>query len=878
MREPGSEDRIWWGDVNADSRGALRRAAREGRRAPRRQRPLRRRRVCRRRSRAPDRGPRGHEPSVPRALRPHDVHRPERGRAARFEPQALVLHAPELEADPAADGTRTGTFVVLHPSREEVLIGGTFYAGEIKKSIFTLMNDRLPLEGVFPMHCSANVGDARRRRDLLRPLRHREDDALGRSGAHADRRRRARLGRRRRLQLRGRLLREGDPPLGGGRAGDLQDDPRVRDDPRERRHRRARRRRPRRRLEDREHARRLQARADRERAAGEARRASGVGRSSSPPTRSGCCRRSRGSHATRRCTGSSPASRRSSPAPRSASRSRSRPSRPASARRSCRSRPWSTPACSAKKLDAHGTHVWLVNTGWTGGPFGEGSRMPIKATRALLRAALAGELDGVEYRTDACSASRCRSTSPASTRSCSIPAPPGAIPGVRREGPRARGDVPRQLRAVRRRREPRRRRPARLSCPSRGKRLAEHIVRAIDFLPYICIECNFAGRLRTSKKQSSKTIKTPKKGARMLGLKKPSPALVIALLALFISLSGTAVAAGIVPLASGRSLRIRRRSRPRRRSRTARGRDNAKKVGGQTAAGIVTQAAGTPGPARSAAGLVTVKQAADTIAPGTGREVVIACDAGKKVVSGGWCLDGDAFGFDSRPISDRRGARGWGRPSLVGCGAGDSLRGVPWVERWSRDARRRTGRHRARRRDRSRPDLRRRAGAEAASRRQAPRAVCDRRGDAGLARRHAPGEDGESVTVFVSDTYAPEQVSQQVWADFFAGLPHGKELSSVIVRIAPIAEVATLCGSGDADGCYNSSEIVMNGDFAGRSPPEDTARHESAITSPRTGSRRRGSPSRVEQSGGQPPSRSAPCEGRYRLSGRRRRPLQAESG
>ena len=122
--------------------------------------------------------------------------------------------------------------------------------------------------------------------------------------------------------------------------------------------------------------------------------------------------------------------------------------------------------------------------------------------------------------------------------------------GVRREGPRARRDVPQELRAVRRRRESRQRRPARLSCLSRAKtRLAKHIVWAIDFLPDICIECNFAGRLRTSKKQSSKTIKTPKKGARMLGLKKPSPALVIALLALFISLSGTAVAAGIVPLA-----------------------------------------------------------------------------------------------------------------------------------------------------------------------------------------------------------------------------------------------------------------------------------------------------------------------------------------
>ncbi len=76
-----------------------------------------------------------------------------------FTVDALVLHAPEVEAVPEEDGTRTGTFVVLHPSRSEVLIGGTFYAGEIKKSIFTLMNDRLPLEGVLPMHCSANVGE-----------------------------------------------------------------------------------------------------------------------------------------------------------------------------------------------------------------------------------------------------------------------------------------------------------------------------------------------------------------------------------------------------------------------------------------------------------------------------------------------------------------------------------------------------------------------------------------------------------------------------------------------------------------------------------------------------------------------------------------------
>jgi phosphoenolpyruvate carboxykinase (ATP) len=53
-----------------------------------------------------------------------------------------------------------------------------------------------------------------------------------------------------------------------------------------------------------------------------------------------------------------------------------------------------------EKLDAHGAKVWLVNTGWTGGPFGEGERMPINATRTMLRAALSGELDDAEFRTD----------------------------------------------------------------------------------------------------------------------------------------------------------------------------------------------------------------------------------------------------------------------------------------------------------------------------------------------------------------------------------------------------------------------------------------------------------------------------------------------
>jgi phosphoenolpyruvate carboxykinase (ATP) len=69
-----------------------------------------------------------------------------------------VLCASGMQADPARDGTRTDTFIVLHLHRRLVLIGGTEYAGEIKKSIFSALNYLLPQQGVFPMHCSATIG------------------------------------------------------------------------------------------------------------------------------------------------------------------------------------------------------------------------------------------------------------------------------------------------------------------------------------------------------------------------------------------------------------------------------------------------------------------------------------------------------------------------------------------------------------------------------------------------------------------------------------------------------------------------------------------------------------------------------------------------
>ena len=79
---------------------------------------------------------------------------------AQFRPGFTVLHAPDLQADPARHGTRTGTFVVLNLAKRVVLIGGTRYAGEMKKSIFTTMNYLLPGKHVLPMHCSANQGAA----------------------------------------------------------------------------------------------------------------------------------------------------------------------------------------------------------------------------------------------------------------------------------------------------------------------------------------------------------------------------------------------------------------------------------------------------------------------------------------------------------------------------------------------------------------------------------------------------------------------------------------------------------------------------------------------------------------------------------------------
>jgi phosphoenolpyruvate carboxykinase (ATP) len=84
--------------------------------------------------------------------------RPELSDLPTFDPNFTVLHAPEFEADPARHGTRSGTFIVLNIAEHTILIGGTRYAGELKKAMFTVMNYLLPKQGALSMHCSANVG------------------------------------------------------------------------------------------------------------------------------------------------------------------------------------------------------------------------------------------------------------------------------------------------------------------------------------------------------------------------------------------------------------------------------------------------------------------------------------------------------------------------------------------------------------------------------------------------------------------------------------------------------------------------------------------------------------------------------------------------
>jgi phosphoenolpyruvate carboxykinase (ATP) len=86
--------------------------------------------------------------------------RPEAEELASFVPEFTMIDLPSFRADPARHGCRSETVIAVNLEKKLVLIGGTAYAGEMKKSVFGLLNFLLPADGIMPMHCSANIGAA----------------------------------------------------------------------------------------------------------------------------------------------------------------------------------------------------------------------------------------------------------------------------------------------------------------------------------------------------------------------------------------------------------------------------------------------------------------------------------------------------------------------------------------------------------------------------------------------------------------------------------------------------------------------------------------------------------------------------------------------
>ena len=114
----------------------------------------------------------------------HLLRRPAADGAARASlPASPSSTARASRPTPRATAAARETVIAISFEQQLILIGGTAYAGENKKAVFTVLNYLLPAQGVMPMHCSANHarGDDGRRRGVLRPVGHRQDHALGRS-------------------------------------------------------------------------------------------------------------------------------------------------------------------------------------------------------------------------------------------------------------------------------------------------------------------------------------------------------------------------------------------------------------------------------------------------------------------------------------------------------------------------------------------------------------------------------------------------------------------------------------------------------------------------------------------------------------------------
>jgi phosphoenolpyruvate carboxykinase (ATP) len=161
VREPSSEQAVWWGDVNHSITEANYDRLRARLMAY----------LADRRLYSQDLFIGAH-PKHRRSLRVYTetawaslfarnlFRRPTQAELATFAPNFTIIDVPSFEADPETEGVRSTTAILVHLKRMEIIIVGTMYAGEIKKSAFTVMNYLLPDEGVLPMHSSVNVGQA----------------------------------------------------------------------------------------------------------------------------------------------------------------------------------------------------------------------------------------------------------------------------------------------------------------------------------------------------------------------------------------------------------------------------------------------------------------------------------------------------------------------------------------------------------------------------------------------------------------------------------------------------------------------------------------------------------------------------------------------
>ena len=177
-----------------------------------------------------------HRVRLAQPVRPQPVHRrSRRGGRGRTRREFTVIDAPSFKADPDAARHATPRWSSRSTSRSSWCSSAARATPARSRSRSSrVLNYLLPLQGVLLDALLGEHRRGRRRGAVLRPVGHRQDDAVERSRAAADRRRRARLERSRRLQLRGRLLREDDPAVGRGRAADLRDDAPVRHGARER--------------------------------------------------------------------------------------------------------------------------------------------------------------------------------------------------------------------------------------------------------------------------------------------------------------------------------------------------------------------------------------------------------------------------------------------------------------------------------------------------------------------------------------------------------------------------------------------------------------------------------------------------------------------